>query len=44
MKHLKVKKNEYAYFLMNKIDEGNRRKGRPTGNGYRPSMARGNKI
>lgn len=45
MKQLKVKKNEYAYFLMNKIDEGNKKKGRPTaGNAYRPSMARGRKT
>jgi len=42
MKQLKVKKNEYAYFLMNKVDEGNRKKARPTmGNAHRPSFARG---
>ena len=41
MKQLKNKRAEYASFLVNKIEEGNKKKGaRPTA-GHRMSMARG---
>jgi len=42
MKQLKNKRSEYASFLINKMEEGSKKKGaRPTVAGNRMSMARG---